>query len=177
MTAISALAEVYFRDDMRDDYVYDEYVTLSRQLGYGFGVLCSAYFESSETVGGDWRETRSAVAGLTYSTRIPYLGKLSLQDRFYYRVNSASGWDYHRPRVSLSHEFGDFTAMLSDEMRVDFTGDRAYQFFRNRVFATLFWKVTKALTLGLGYVRQEDRGGDGEWQGFNGVQTVVSVVL
>ena len=175
--AVSALAEVYFRDDMTDDYVYDEYVTYSRQVGHGFGFVCQAYFESVEVADGEWLGTRSIVAGPTYSVAIPILGKLKLQDRFFYRINSPAEWDYHRPRVFLSHDVGPVTLMLSDEMRVDLSGDRAHDFFRNRVYATALWKATDMLTLGLGYLRQEDRGEDGDWRGFNGLQTVVSVVL
>ena len=176
-SSVSALAEVYFRDDMSDDYVYDEYITYFRQVGHGFGVVCQAYFESVERADGEWVGTRSAVAGPTYSVDVPVIGKLKLEDRFFYRINSSAEWDYHRPRVYLSHDAGPFTMMLSDEMRVDLSGDRAHDFFRNRVYATVLWKATDTLTLGLGYLRQSDRADDGDWSSFNGVQTVVGATF
>jgi len=176
-SSVSALAEVYFRDDMSDDYVYDEYITYSRQIGHGFGFVCQAYFESVEKSEGEWVGTRSAVAGPTYSVDIPVVGKLKLEDRFFYRINSPAEWDYHRPRVYLSHDAGPFTVMLSDEMRVDLSCDRAHDFFRNRVYATVLWKATDTLTLGLGYLLQSDRADDGDWSSFNGVQTVVGATF
>lgn len=174
-SAISVLAEVYFRDDMSDDYVYDEYVTYSRDLGHGLGMVCQAYFESVETAKGEWTGTRSLVAGPNYTLDIPVVGKLKLEDRFFYRINSPAQWDYHRPRVYLSHAIGPVTLMLSDEMRVDLSGDRTKDFYRNRVYATLLWKMTETFTLGVGCLRQSDRITDGNWKSFNGMQTVVGV--
>lgn len=174
---VSALAEVYFRDDMSDDYLYDEYLTYSRQVGYGFGLVGQLYFESAETDDNEWVGTRSVVAGPTYSVDIPVIGKLKLEDRFFYRINSPAKWDYHRPRVYLSHDLGPITLMLSDEMRVDLSGDRAYNFYRNRIYATILWKATEYLTLGLGYLRQSDRADNGDWQSVNGLQSVVTVTF
>jgi hypothetical protein len=174
-SSVSALAEVYFRDDMSDDYVYDEYLTYARRLGSGFGFVCQAYFESVEKTRGEWTGTRSAVAGPTYTVDITGIGKLKLEDRFFYRVNSAAGWDYHRPRIYLSRDIGPVTLMLSDEMRVDLSNERAFDFFRNRIYATVLWKKTDNLTLGLGYLRQSDRANDGDWSSFNGLQSVVNV--
>jgi len=176
-SAVSALAEVYFRDDMSDDYVYDEYITYARQIAYGFGMVCQAYFESVETAEDEWTGTRSVVAGPTYAVDIPVVGKLKLEDRFFYRINSPAEWDYHRPRVYLSHDVGSVTLMLSDEMRLDLSGDRPHDFFRNRIYATVLWKRTETLTLGLGYLRQSDRAEDDDWSSFNGVQTVVGITF
>lgn len=176
-SAVSALAEVYLRDDMSDDYVYDEYVTYSRQIGRGFGMICQAYFESVQSAKGDWVGTRSLVAGPTYTVDIPVMGKLKLEDRFFYRINSPAEWDYHRPRAYLSHAVGPVTLMLSDELRVDLSGDRPHDFYRNRIYATVLWKTTETLTLGVGYLRQSDRAADGDWSSFNGVQTVVGVTF
>jgi len=176
-STMSALAEGYFRDDMSDDYVYDEYLTYSRQVGHGFGFICQAYFESVEGSDGEWTGTRSAVIGPTYSVDIPVVGKLKLEDRFFYRINSPASWDYHRPRVYLSRTLGSVTLMLSDEMRVDLSGDRAFDFFRNRIYATVLWKTTDTISLGLGYLRQSDRAQDGDWASFNGVQTVLGVTF
>jgi len=174
-STVSALAEAYFRDDMSDDYVYDEYVTYSRQVGHGFGIVCQAYFESVEAAKDDWVGTRSAVVGPSYAFAIPAVGTLKLEDRFFYRLNSPSGWDYHRPRVYLSRDVGPITMILSDELRVDLSGDRAHDFYRNRVYATALWKATDVLTLGLGYLQQSDQNADGDWTSFNGVQTVVTL--
>lgn len=171
------MAEVYFRNDMSEDYVYDEYVTYSFQAWRGFGLVGQAYFESVRNAGGDWTGTRSAVAGPTYAVAIPHVGNLKLEDRFFYRLNSPSEWDYHRPRIYLSRDFGPLTLMLSDELRMDLSCQRAYDFYRNRIYATVLWKATGYLTLGLGYLRQSDRADDGDWSSFNGVQSVVNVVF
>lgn len=176
-SAVSALAEVYFRKDMSDDYVYSEYITYSRQFDRGFGMICQAYFESVETADGDWVGTRFLVAGPTYTVDIPIVGKLKLEDRCYYRINSPAGWDYHRPRVYLSCAVGNVTLMLSNELRLDLSGERPHDFYRNRLYATVFWKMAETLTLGVGYVRQSDRVADGGWSSFNGVQTLVGVTF
>lgn len=67
--------------------------------------------------------------------------------------------------------------MLSDEIRLDLSGDRKQDLFRNRAFATVLWKASDALTLGLGYFRQWDRADDGGWVAFNGAQSVLSVTF
>jgi hypothetical protein len=174
---VSALAEVYFRDDMSDDYVYDEYLTYARTLGHGFGFLCQAYFESVQAPDGQWSGVRSAVAGPTYQTEIPWGVRLKLEDRFFFRLNSPADWDYHRPRIYLSRGIGPLTLTVSDEMRMDLSGERDEAFYRNRLFATVLWKATETLTLGLGYFRQWDREDDGGWSAFNGVQTVMMIAL
>lgn len=175
--AVSAMAEIYFRDDMKDDYVYDEYITYTRKIGYGFGVIAQGYFESVQDSAGEWNGTRSAVAGATYSFKVPRIADIKLEDRFFYRVNSPAQWDYHRPRLYVSRNFGPVTLMLSDEMRVDLSGSRDHNFYRNRIYATVILKATDCLSLGMGYLRQSDRDEDGDWSSFNGLQTVVSVVF
>ncbi len=175
-STVSALTEAYFRDDMSDDYVYDGYLTYSRGIGHGFGVLTEAYFEWAESGAREWTGTRSVVAGLTYSTDIPGVCQLKLQDRFFYRLNLDPQWDYHRPRITLTRDLGPVGLSISDEMRVDLSGDREHDFFRNRLFITVTRKLTDMLTLGVGYVRQSDKT-DGDWASFNVLQTVVSLTF
>ena len=175
--SVSAMAEIYFRDDMKDDYVYDEYITYTRKIGYGFGLIAQGYFESVQSAAGEWNGTRSAVAGATYSFNVPCIADIKLEDRFFYKVNSPAQWDYHRPRLYISRAFGPVTLMLSDEMRVDLSGSRDHNFYRNRIYATVILQATDCLALGLGYLRQSDRDANGDWSSVNGLQTVVSVVF
>ena len=175
--SVSAMAEIYFRDDMKDDYVYDEYITYTRKIGYGFGLIAQGYFESVQSAAGEWNGTRSAVAGATYSFNVPCIADIKLEDRFFYKVNSPAQWDYHRPRLYISRAFGPVTLMLSDEMRVDLSGSRDHNFYRNRIYATVILQATDCLALGLGYLRQSDRDANGDWSSVNGMQTVLSFVF
>jgi hypothetical protein len=170
-SSFSVLAETYARDDMSDDYVYDEYVTYSRRSPGGPGWLLQAYFETVESAGG-WSGVRSAVAGVSWERELGRGWKMNLADRFFYRLNSPSEWDYHRPKLTLEHRSGRNTLELADEMRADLSGDRADDFYRNRLFVTLHRKVGEKLTLGVGCVRQSDRDG-GPWSDFNVLQTVL----
>ena len=175
--SVSAMAEIYFRDDMKDDYVYDEYITYTRKIGYGFGLIAQGYFESVQSAAGEWNGTRSAVAGATYSFNVPCIADIKLEDRFFYKVNSPAQWDYHRPRLYISRAFGPVTLMLSDEMRVDLSGSRDHNFYRNRIYATVILQATDCLALGLGCLRQSDRDANGDWSSVNGMQTVLSFVF
>lgn len=170
---VSIMAEGYYRNNMSDDYVYDEYITYSRKVSHGWGWLGQGYFESVRLSDGSWNGTRAAVAGPFYEARIPHVGRLNIQDRLFYRINSPGGWDYQRPRISLMREVGPVTLSLADEMRMDLSGDRADTFYRNRVFAMVSGKVTKSLLLGIGYVCQSDKVGE-DWKSFNALQTLVT---
>ncbi len=174
---LSALAEVYLQDDISDDYCYDGYLTCTRQLGHGFGAFGQLYVATAESDEGAWATTGAVVGGATHTTDIPWIGRLKLQERVFCRVDSPGGWDQHRPRIYLSREFGPWSGVVSDEMRLDLSGDRERAFFRNRLFATVLWKATETLTLGLGYFRQWDREDGGGWSAFNGVQTVMTIAL
>jgi len=173
---VSAMAEVYLRDSASDDYVYDEYITYARRLGQGFGLLGQAYFESAQSPNDGWSATRSAVVGPSYTKDIPHVCSVRLEDRVFYRINSPSGWDYHRPRLYLSRDVGQIKFTLSDEMRVDLGGERADGFYRNRIYAMASTKVSESLTLGLGYLRQSDKV-NGVWESFNGVQSLVTATF
>ena len=176
-TSVSLLAEAYSRDDFTDIYNYDGYLTGTRQLGAGFTLIGQMFLARTKSETGEWTDAASAVAGALHTTDIPHVGLLRLQERVYYRLDSPDGWDHHRPRVYLCREFGDWTLLVSDEMRLDLGGDRARSFFRNRLFATATWKATDALSIGLGYFRNWDREDDGGWCAWNGVQSVVTVRL
>ena len=171
---VSALTEAYFRGSLADDYVYDEYVSYFRKLGHGFGLLGQLYFESVKTSGDTWAGTRSAVAGLSYEKNVFNVCKMKIEDRLFYRLNSPAQWDYHRPRLYLTRDIGKVKLSLSDEMRIDMTGERAENFYRNRIYAMVSTKVTSSLLVGLGYLCQSDKIA-GDWISFNGVQSLVSV--
>lgn len=172
-TQVGVLTEVYFRDSTLDDYVYDEYITYARKIGYGFTVLGQLYFESVKSSAG-WNGTRSVVGGLSYMTGIPRVCNVKVEDRFFYRLNSPSEWDYHRPRLYVMRTIGPLNCTLSDEMRIDLTGARADVFYRNRIYATVSTRVSSMLTVGLGYLRQSDKV-NGTWDSFDGVQSLVSL--
>lgn len=174
---LSALAEVYLQDDISDDYCYDGYLTCTRQLGHGFGAFGQLYTAAVESDEGAWTTSGAVVGGASHTTDIPQVGRLKLQERVFYRVDSPGGWDQHRPRIYLTREFGAWSAVVSDEIRLDLSGDRKQAFFRNRFIATVLWKATDTLTLGLGYFRQWDPRDDGSWSVCNGVQTVMTIAL
>jgi hypothetical protein len=171
---VSALTEIYFHGILSGDNVYDEYVTYARKLGHGFGLSGQLYFESVKSPDNKWNATRSAVAGLSYAFEITKAFAVKIEDRFFYRLNSPAEWDYHRPRLYLTRGIGPVTLTLSDEMRIDLTGVRADKFFRNRIYANLSTKISPAVMLGLGYLRQSDKIG-GSWASFVGVQSLVTV--
>lgn len=172
-TQVGVFAEVYFRGKTFDDYVYDEYITYSRKLGYGFHVLGQMYFESVKSALG-WNGTRSAVGGLSYMTGIFRVCDVKIEDRFFYKLNSPSEWDYHRPRLYVMRNLGPLNCTVSDEMRMDLTGARADVFYRNRIYAMVSTRVSSMLTVGLGYLRQSDKV-SGAWESFDGVQSLVSI--
>lgn len=171
---VSALTEIYFRGILSKDYVYDEYVTYGRKLGHGFSLLGQLYFESVKSADGKWNGTRSLVAGLSYAFEIPKAFAVKIEDRFFYRLSSPAEWDYHRPRLYLTRGIGPIILTLSDEMRIDLSGERADKFFRNRIYANLSTKISPSVMVGLGYLRQSDKIG-GSWASFDGVQSLVTV--
>jgi len=175
--ALSTLGEAYVRDDLRDDYSYAAYLTLTRQMGGGVALFGQYFLAAIEPEAGPWATGDWAVGGCNWTTEIPRFGRLRLQERVYYRVDTPAGWDHHRPRVFLTRPFGRWSVTVSDELRLDLSGDRARDFFRNRLFATATWKATEHLSLGLGGFRNWDHGDDGHWRAWNGVQTVVTVAL
>jgi len=169
---ISFLAEMYARNDMSDDYVYDEYVGYSHVLWHGFSALAQGYFESVEGATGTWDGTRSLVIAPVYKTAIPRLGIVQAQARFFWKATDGGEWDYCRPRADVTRSAGSWSLYLSDEMRVDLSGRRSEDFYRNRVFATVSRQLAKSLSLGVGYVRQSDKV-RGDWESFNVLQTLV----
>jgi hypothetical protein len=172
---VSALTEAYFRG-ISDDYVYDEYITYSHKLEHGFGLFGQLYFESVKSSSNAWLGTRSAVAGLFYEKELYHIGRIKLEDRIFYRLNSPAEFDYHRPRLYFFRDIGQIKLTLSDEMRIDLTGERTDKFYRNRIYAMVSKKVSPSLLLGIGYLRQSDKNG-GSWESFNGVQSLVSVIF
>lgn len=173
-TAVKFLADSYFKDDMSDDYLHDQYLGFEHALGNGFSALLSIQQVSVQHATGDWNSAWKAVPGVSYSTEISNLCALHLQDRFYYQFDPDAQWDHHRPRISVSRNVGPVKLTLSDELRMDLTGDRERDFYRNRIKAQVSKKVTDSMTLGVAYVRQSDRQ-NGEWESFNVLQTVVGV--
>ena len=175
--AFSTLDEAYFRHDARDDYTYDAYFTLTRQMGGGVALFGQYLVAALEPENGSWATAEWADGGVSWTTDLPYVGRLRLQERVYARLDSPAGWDHHRPRVYLIRPFGDWTLTVSDEVRFDLSGDRAQDLFRNRVFVTAGWKATDLLSLGVGIFRNWDHEDDGHWSAWNGVQTVITVTL
>jgi hypothetical protein len=173
-TAVKFLADSYFKDDMSDDYLHDQYLGVAHAIGNGFSALLSIQHVSVQNGAGDWNPAWKAVPGVSYSTEIPNLCTLQLQDRFYYQFDPDSQWDHHRPRISVSRKVGPVKLTLSDELRMDLTGDRERDFYRNRIQAQISKKVTGSMTLGVAYVRQSDRQ-NGQWESFNVLQTVVGI--
>ncbi len=175
--AVSTLGEAWFRDDVRDDCTYDAYLTLTRRMGGGVALFSQYLVAAVEPSAGSWSTAEWIDGGASWTMDIPHVGGLRLQERAYYRVDSPAGWDHHRPRIYLIRPFGDWTVTVSDELRLDLSGDRAQDVFRNRLFATVGWKATKTLSIGLGCFRNWDHEDDGRWSAWNGVQTVVAVIL
>jgi hypothetical protein len=73
------------------------------------------------------------VAGRTYIADIAHACRPKLQDRFSHRLNLCSACDHHRLWITLSQELGPVELGVSDEMRVDLTGDRCGDYSRNQV--------------------------------------------
>ncbi len=173
---VSALIEIYFKNNMKNDYVYDEYLSYSQKLDMGFAWQGQLYFEGAKASDDKWIMTRSLVAGLSYSKEISNICTVKLEDRFFYKINSPAGWDYHRPRIYLTKDLGKIKFILSDEIRIDLSGARADAFYRNRIYLTALLKASPSLQLGLGLLRQSDKVG-ADWQSFNGIQSFVNVNL
>ncbi|MGM0600963.1 MAG: DUF2490 domain-containing protein [Candidatus Rifleibacteriota bacterium] len=171
-TTISNLFGAYFRDDMSDDYVYFNYLTYSKKLKNGFGLFAQNYSEWVESATKGWNDSHNLVGGLTYTFGKEI--KVKLQERVYYKYSEDPGFNYHRPRITLSKDLGSVTLSVSDEMRVDLSGDRKYNFFRNRIFVTLSRKLNETTSLGVGFIRQEDKTAQG-WKSFDVFQTTLSM--
>ena len=95
------------------------------------------------------------------------------QVRFFYQLAPAARWDYYRPRLSLTRRFRSFSISIEDELRIDLTGEREAEFFRNRAFVTIMKDLARSLAVGVGYVRQSDKI-QGQWKSFDVVQTVLN---
>lgn len=169
---VATVFGAYFRDDMSDDYVYFNYLSYSKKLGNGFGLLAQNYSEWAESSTTGWNDTHNLVGGLTYTFGDEV--KVKLQERVYYLYSENPGFNYHRPRINLSKKLGSVTLSVSDEMRVDLSGDRRYNFFRNRIFVTLSRKLNKTTSLGVPLIRQEDRTARG-WRSVDGLLTTLSM--
>ncbi len=171
---VSAFAEMFAKNDMSDDYVYYLYATYVRNIVDGFSLLGQGYFESVQTGDNQWSTSRFLVVGPIYKLPLTPTLQLKSQLRFYYLVEPESEWDYYRPLVGLTQTFGDWSVTAEDELRIDLTGDRESDFYRNRAFLTCSYQVTPKVSFGLGYVRQEDKVKDA-WRGFNALRTLISL--
>ncbi len=169
---LSFLGEMYAKGDMSDDYIYLMYAGYTRDIGHGFSILGQGYFESVEHDTGDWTNTQSVVVAPVYQTSLGNDWSIKGQVRFFYQLATTAQWDYYRPRVSLTKNLGSVSVSVEDELRIDLTGNRETDFFRNRVFVTCLKRLTDSVSVGLGYIRQSDRIG-GAWESFNVLHTVV----
>jgi len=173
---VSALAEMYARDDMTHDYVYDEYVSCAYKLGHGFSALSQVYFETVQSGTGAWDGTRSLVIGPVFKGALGGGFDVKAKIRFFYEITSPARGDYHRPRFTVMRDMGPVTLSLSDEMRVDLTGDRSADFYRNRLFCMVSRTFTHSVSGGFGHVRQSDRV-DGSWKSVHVPQTMVTWIF
>ncbi len=171
---VAASTTMMFRDSMRDDYVYDEYLMYTRELGQGFLLHAQLLMSAVELQDRGWVGYRAAIGGLSWQKSLPCLGHWRLEERVFWRLNSPSQLDHHRPRLYWTQPLiGPFSLSVSDEMRLYLTGERPYHFYRNRFFASLLWSATPRLTLGLGFARQWDRPVRGSWVSANALLTTV----
>lgn len=170
---LSLLYEIYAKENMSDDYVYLAIPTYKRNVGHGFSIIGGGYFESIQKTKTQWNNVRSILLGPVYQY-IPW-DKWSIvsQIKLYYQLAPNAEWDYYRPRVSIQHAFESWTLSAEDEMRVDLTGERNADFYRNRVFVTGKKKFNSSLTLGIGYICQSDRVSD-NWSSIHALHTVIS---
>ena len=168
---ISLLYEVYAREDMSDDYVYLAIPTYKRKLTHGFSLLGGGYFESVQKEGNTWNNVRSIFGGAVYRLAPGENWFVDYQVKLYYQLAPDFEWDYYRPRLSIHRRFGAFSLAAEDEMRVDLTGVRGTDFFRNRVFVTGEKKIGNSIAVGLGYIGQSDQIHD-QWRSIHVLHTV-----
>jgi hypothetical protein len=170
---VSALTEIYFKNNF-EDYTYNEYISYVRKLGYGLSVLGQLYFESTKNSANVWLATRSFVPGVSYETELFKICRVQIMDRVFYKLNSPSQWDYHRPRIYFIREIGKVKLTLSDEMRIDLTGNREESFYKNRIFISAGTKVSRDLSIDISYILQSDKIKK-SWESVNIVQSQVTV--
>lgn len=171
-TSLKFLADAYLRDDMSDDYLYDQYITVDQAIGRGFHLFTQMQHVAVENNSNNWSEAWKVVPGFHYSFDLQDLCNVKVQDRFYYIVDPECEWDHHRPRIYLSRRIGPVKLTLSDELRMDLSGARERDFYRNRALISVSKTLTDSMSLAVAYVRQSDRKG-GRWESFNVLQTVV----
>jgi len=170
---LSLLYEVYAKEKMSDDYVYLVIPTYKRIIGHGFSVVGGGYFESVQKSGNEWNNIRSVLLGPVFQV-IPCDGWIiESQTKFYYQLAPNVEWDYYRPRLSIQRTFRRFSLVVEDEMRVDLTGERETDFFRNRLFLTGKKKFGNSLVVGIGYICQSDKIHD-KWESFHALHSVLS---
>lgn len=164
-----------FRDDM-SEYFYKA-IALSHvySWGYGFSSLAAMQYEESKSSSG-WNDTEFIIAGPVHSFDIDNICKVKSQAAFYYRTNDDAEFDHVRPRLFLSRKLGPVEYTISDEIRLDLTGDREHDFYRNRLYLSGTVPVCKRVKFCLGYLRQSDQKG-GDWTHSNGVITTFNLSL
>lgn len=170
---LSLIYKVYARDNMSNDYVYLAIPVYTRSLGRGFSFLSGGYFESVEVNRSTWRNVRSVFFGPVY--RMAPIGNwmVKSQVKFYYQLAPHGVWDYYRPRLSVIRNWQTFSLSVEDEIRIDLTGNREADFYRNRVFVTGMKKLNGSFAVGLGYIWQSDRIDD-RWGAIHVLHSVMT---
>lgn len=168
------ISEIYLKDNSSEVYFFDEYLGYLYKINKKYGFSLQTYFESLKKSTGKWEGTRSVIFSPYYTFDFLSGIKVKIEDRVYYKISSPSEFDYHRPRIFIMKDFNRFNITLSDEMRVDLSGKRAYDFYRNRVYISGTYSFSDSIKLGLAYIRQTDKKDEG-WKGVNIVNTLFNI--
>ncbi len=166
--------EIYLKNNSSDVYFFDEYLGYVYKINKKYGFSIQTYFESFKKSTGDWEGVRSVIFSPYYIFSLLSGIKVKIEDRVYYKISSPSEFDYHRPRIFIIKDFNRFNITLSDEMRVDLSGKRPYDFYRNRIYISGTYAFSDSIKLGLGYIRQTDKTTSG-WKGINIVNSLVNI--
>ncbi|MGC8728795.1 MAG: hypothetical protein ACP5SD_05950 [Elusimicrobiales bacterium] len=164
----------YFSKTVSDSYFQFITVNYSNKFYKNFGGYLEFYSESSLKSDKTWKGSTYIVPGFFYDIVVSDNLSFKIMDRFYYFLTSPSKFDYHRPRISVSLKNGKNVFSISDELRMDLTGSRPYNFYRNRLFISGSRKISSNLTLGLSYIIQEDKSSKA-WESTNIIQSSIKL--
>lgn len=173
---LSLIYAVYAKDSMSDDYAYQFMPAYKRIVNRRLSFLGGGFFSTSQIDKRTWNDIRSFYFGPLYTIFKNPVWKIDSQVRCYYQLAPDTQWDYYRPRLMITRNFTKLSLMVEDELRIDMTGERETDFYRNRVYVTAIKKMNESLLVGLGYVSQSDKVG-GKWISFNGLQTVMKYTI
>lgn len=164
----------YFSKTVSDSYFQFITINYSNKFYKNFKAYMEFYSESSLKSDKTWKGSTYIVPGFFYDINISDKLYFKIMDRFYYFLTSPSKFDYHRPRISIFLKSGKNIFSISNEFRMDLTGSRQYNFYRNRLFISVSRKVSSNLNLGLSYIIQEDKSVK-SWKSTNIVQSSIKL--